>query len=202
MHRTLRHAFNLPMRLRTLPLSLLVLVPMAHGRSNQAGRRIVAAARRQIGVTVRYVPDYQRISYPNGDVPSEQGVCTDVVVRALRSACGSDLQQLVHEDMKAHFAKYPTNWGRKTPDPNIDHRRVPNLRVFFKRRGWSLPPKSPFLPGDLVTCTLPSNRDHIMIVSDRIGKSRWPLVIHNIGQGAKEEDCLGLFAITGHYRVR
>lgn len=165
---------------------------------------IVAAARHQIGKTTIYDGAYVGLSYPGGDVPIERGVCTDVVVRALRDAHGMDLQQLVHEDMKVNFAKYPTNWGLSRPDKNIDHRRVPNLQTYFKRRGHELPTgsePSDFLPGDLVTCTVGGNRPHIMIVSNKTSAAGLPLVIHNIGRGAVEEDRLFDFPITGHYRM-
>ena len=118
-------------------LAAAFAAPVGYAATNNVD--LVSAARKQIGVTVRYVPDYQRIAYPNGDVPREQGVCVDVVIRALRDARKVDLQQLVHEDMKANFAKYPQNWGLKKTDTNIDHRRVPNLQCFFKRKGWSSP---------------------------------------------------------------
>ena len=100
----------------------------------ETGAKIVEAARKQIGVTVSYDPAYTAMKYPGGDVPEERGVCTDVVIRALREALAEDLQKLVHEDMKANFAKYPKNWGLKGTDKNIDHRRVPNLMAFFKRK--------------------------------------------------------------------
>ena len=118
---------------------------------------IVAAARKQIGVTVGYDPAYRRLAYPNGDVPRSSGVCTDVIIRALRDARKVDLQKLVHEDMKANFAKYPQQWGLKRTDPNIDHRRVPNLQCYFKRKGWSLKATkkaSDYEPGDFVTVTV------------------------------------------------
>ena len=166
---------------------------------------LVSAARKQIGVTLRYVPDYQRIAYPNGDVPREQGVCVDVVIRALRDARKVDLQKLVHEDMKANFAKYPQNWGLKKTDTNIDHRRVPNLQCYFKRKGYVLKTTTKandYSPGDFVTCTVAGRLPHIMLVSDRRSKDGTPLVIHNIGQGAQEEDSLFAYPITGHYRMK
>ncbi len=113
----------------------------------------VAAARKQIGVTLVYDPAYVRLPYPGGDVPQERGVCTDVVIRALRPQ-GLDLQKAVHEDMRAHFGLYPKKWGLRAPDRNIDHRRVPNLQTWFARQGWSLRPTreaSSYRPGDLVT---------------------------------------------------
>lgn len=166
---------------------------------------IVAAARWQVGKTLRYDGSYQKLSYPNGDVPMETGVCTDVIVRALRKARGLDLQKLVHEDMKKSFASYPKKWGLSRPDRNIDHRRVPNLQTFFKRRGWRLPLKADFAnfkPGDLVTCIVPPHLPHIMIISDKRSPDGRPFVIHNIGAGAQEEDVLAEFKLTGHYRIK
>ncbi|WP_210250049.1 DUF1287 domain-containing protein [Labrys sp. KNU-23] len=166
---------------------------------------LVDAARSQIGVTTLYDPAYRRIAYPGGDVAPERGVCTDVVVRAYRKAFALDLQRLVHEDMKAGFAAYPRNWGMRAPDPNIDHRRVPNLAAFFKRKGAALPvtaDPADYLPGDLVTQTLPGNLPHILIVSSQV-VAQMPgrrLAIHNIGQGAREEDTLFAFPQTGHFR--
>jgi uncharacterized protein len=145
------------------------------------------------------------IEYPGGDVPRERGVCTDVVIRALRDALEKDLQLLVHEDMKANFGKYPKIWGLRKTDRNIDHRRVPNLMVFFGRNHIKLPvtdtgDPSKFKPGDLITCTVPPHLPHIMIVSDRKNADGLPLVIHNIGGGAREENRLKDFPLTGHFR--
>ena len=165
---------------------------------------IVRAARSQIGKTTSYDPSYVGLSYPGGDVPLEKGVCTDVVIRALRGAVNLDLQKLVHEDMKIEFAAYPDIWGLTKPDPNIDHRRVPNLKTYFNRRGFSLPVTrlaDDYLGGDLVTCIVGRNLAHIMIVSDKKASDGVPFVIHNIGSGTKEEDRLFEFPITGHYRV-
>ena len=166
---------------------------------------IVSAARDQVGKTLSYDPAYTRLSYPGGDVAMEKGVCTDVVIRSLRVSLKMDLQKLVHEDMEAAFAQYPRQWGLRSPDPNIDHRRVPNLRRFFERRGYSLPvthKKEDYLPGDLVTCTVAGTLPHIMVVSDRKDTDGVPLVIHNIGGGAQEEPRLFEFPLTGHYRIK
>jgi uncharacterized protein YijF (DUF1287 family) len=165
---------------------------------------LAAAARTQIGETVHYDGAYVRLDYPGGDVPRERGVCTDVVIRALRDAADIDLQQLVHEDMKAAFASYPVIWGLSRPDRNIDHRRVPNLRRYFERSGYAVPitaKAADYQPGDLVTCTVPPHLPHIMIVSDSKARTGTPLVIHNIGAGAKEENRLFVFPLTGHYRL-
>lgn len=186
-----------------MKILLFLLALLAPAVADEPGAKIVAAARSQIGVTLSYDPAYVSLSYPGGDLPREKGVCTDVVIRALRDALSQDLQKLVHEDMRAHFAKYPKNWGLSRPDRNIDHRRVPNLRTFFKRRGFGRPSgKQPgdFLPGDLVTCTVPPHLPHIMIVSDRKNAEGVPLAIHNIGRGTREEDVLFAWPITGHYR--
>lgn len=164
---------------------------------------IVIAARGQVGRTVIYDPSYVRLAYPGGDVPIGRGVCTDVVIRALRDALDIDLQKLLYEDMRAAFSEYPSRWGLRKPDRNIDHRRVPNLRRYFERKNYSLGVnrnKQDYLPGDLVTCDV-SGRDHIMIVSDRKTGCGVPLVIHNIGSGAREADRLFDFRITGHYRI-
>lgn len=165
---------------------------------------LVAAARKQIGVTVRYDPAYVVLAYPNGDVPQERGVCTDVAIRAFR-AQGIDLQREVHEDMRANFARYPQLWSLRGPDANIDHRRVPNLQTWFARQGWSLAPTreaADYRAGDLVTWMLPGNLPHIGIVSDRKSFFGTPLIVHNIGRGAHEEDVLFDYKITGHYRPK
>jgi len=166
-------------------------------------RNLVAAAERQIGETVLYDSAYVRLDYPGGDVPRDRGVCTDVVVRAYREGLGIDLQVLVHEDMKRNFSAYPQNWGMAGPDANIDHRRVPNLRNFFRRKGAELGSwagAEDFLPGDLVSQLLPGNLAHIAIVSDLMSEDGAPLVVHNIGAGARRENTLFSFEITGRYR--
>jgi uncharacterized protein YijF (DUF1287 family) len=138
-----------------------------------------------------------------GDVPDNVGVCTDVVIRSYRGV-GIDLQQRVHEDMKANFSRYPQNWGLSRPDSNIDHRRVPNLQTFFKRKGRVLPVSSEaddYQAGDIVTWWLPGNLPHIGIVSDSyVPGTQRPLIIHNIGRGPKEEDILFVYEISGHFR--
>ena len=165
---------------------------------------LVAAARKQVGKTTVYDSRYVVLEYPGGDIPRERGVCTDVVIRALRDGLEMDLQKLVHEDMKAAFRSYPRKWGLRKPDPNIDHRRVANLRKYFERQGHSVPATQEgrgYRAGDIVTCKLPGNRTHIMIVSDGKSPDGTPLVIHNIGRGTREEDCLLRFPVTGHYRI-
>ncbi|MHA6493379.1 DUF1287 domain-containing protein [Pseudomonas borbori] len=164
---------------------------------------LVTAAREQVGVTLSYDPTYRRLSYPNGDVPLNTGVCTDVVIRALRKQ-ELDLQQAVHQDMRANFHLYPKSWGLSRPDANIDHRRVPNLMTWFKRQGWALPVSdnaADYHAGDIVTWDLGRGLTHIGIVSDRRVGSGVRLVLHNIGRGTQEEDILFSFRITGHYRI-
>lgn len=164
--------------------------------------KLVESARKQIGVTLGYDPNYRKLSYPGGDVPIDTGVCTDVVIRALRNH-GIDLQSMVHEDMKSNFSVYPKNWKLPKPDSNIDHRRVPNLQVFFSRRRIDIPVtknSSDYLPGDFVTWDLRPGLPHIGVVSERKSWRSVPLVIHNIGQGTQEEDILFTYKITGHYR--
>lgn len=166
---------------------------------------LIEAARQQTRDRVVYDGSYVRIDYPMGDVPADRGVCTDVIIRAWR-AVGIDLQQLVHEDMRANFAAYPRNWGLTRPDTNIDHRRVPNLQAYFTRAGARIEgaaAAADYRPGDMVTWRLPGNLPHIGFVSDRRDQtSGRPLIIHNIGAGPVEDDILFNFPITGHYRFR
>ena len=171
--------------------------------SQPALPKMIEGAKRQVGVTRSYDPHYRRIGYPNGDVPRETGVCTDVVIRAYRHA-GVDLQVLVHEDMKSAFSAYPKNWGLRRPDTNIDHRRVPNLATFFRRKGTALTVTrkgADYRPGDIVTWRLSSGVPHIGIISDvPVRGTDRHLVVHNIGSGAQIEDVLFDYALTGHYR--
>jgi uncharacterized protein YijF (DUF1287 family) len=165
-------------------------------------KKLSAAAIELTKQKVSYDPSYFSIKYPNGDVPADKGVCTDVVIRTYRKF-DIDLQKLVHEDMKANFKKYPNRWGLTKTDRNIDHRRVPNLMTFFTRHGKSLPlSKNPkdYKPGDIVTWDLSSGVPHIGIVIDKKSEdeSRF-LIVHNIGSGQEISDCLFQFKITGHY---
>ena len=172
---------------------------------NPQAQHLITEARKQIGVTLIYDSHYQRLDYPEGDIPRERGVCTDVIIRALRDSGWGDLQQKVHEDMRTHFSTYPRNWGLSRPDRNIDHRRVPNLQTYLQRTQISLPVTrnaADYLPGDLVSSLLPGNLPHIMMVSDRHSIGGIPLVIHNIGRGTREENALFTHPLTGHYRLR
>ena len=197
------HDFQFLLKYAFLTLIILLAVSINAAESSRI-KDFVEAARSQIGKTLFYDSSYRTLSYPNGDFSIVRGVCTDVIIRALRDAYNYDLQQFVHEDMKHNFSKYPKIWGLKRPDRNIDHRRVPNLKTFFQRKGWSLPVSkqvSKFKAGDIVTCIVPPHLPHIMIVSDRVNQNNIPLVIHNIGSGAQEEDLLFEFQLTGHYRI-
>lgn len=171
--------------------------PAAAGKA----AKLIAAARAQIGVTVRYDPAYTPLAFPGGDVPRERGVCTDVVIRAYRDALGLDLQALVNADMRREFSAYPRIWGLRAPDRSIDHRRVPNLRTWLTRQGAALPvpAASGWRPGDIFTALVDGRSPHIGLVSDRRGPNGW-LIVHNIGAGTREEDGLGAWPITGRYR--
>jgi uncharacterized protein YijF (DUF1287 family) len=167
-------------------------------------QKVVARARQEVERGVTYDAGYRNLSYPNGDVPSNKGACTDVVIRAFRAA-GYDLQRLIHEDMRRSFSAYPPLYGLRRPDQSIDHRRVPNQVTFFRRHGKALPLSTTgdgaksWQPGDIVYWKLDSGLDHCGIVSDRRGPSGLPLVIHNLSVAA-EEDCLTAWRITGHFR--
>jgi uncharacterized protein YijF (DUF1287 family) len=169
----------------------------------QKRTEIVKAALAQVGVTLFYDPAYTKISYPSGDVPMDRGVCTDVVIRALRRV-GVDLQVLVHEDKKRFPAVYPRDWGNGPPDASIDHRRVPNLMTFFHRQKRDVVlthDGADYFPGDIVVWRLPSGLLHVGLVTDQIvpGTNR-PMMVHNIGNGAQCEDTLFAFTLVGHYR--
>jgi uncharacterized protein YijF (DUF1287 family) len=164
---------------------------------------VIDAAIDQVGKTTGYDASYQSIEYPNGDVPIETGVCSDVIVRAFRKA-NIDLQKDVHEDMKSNFSAYPTKWGLSGPDANIDHRRVPNLQTYFERKGKSVTVgenSETYLPGDIVSWDLGGGTTHIgMVVNVWYKPTRHYLIVHNIGAGTRMEDALFAWKITGHYR--
>lgn len=166
-------------------------------------RQLVESAIVQSTVTTGYDPAYVGLAYPNGDVPMETGVCSDVVVRAFRKA-GIDLQKEIHEDMGRAWSVYPNKWGARSTDSNIDHRRVLNLTTYFDRQGKSLPittNANDFLPGDVVSWDLGNNVDHIGIVVNRWSDPTGGyMVVHNIGAGARVQDVLFAWKITGHFR--
>jgi len=184
---------------------LLLFAANAFGQSERALRLSDSA----IALTkqkVVYDPSYFSIPYPNGDVPAGKGVCTDVIIRAYRKALAIDLQREVYLDMKPNFKLYPKNWGRKTTDRNIDHRRVYNLMVFFKRKGLVKPitkSHSDYQPGDLVCWNLGGNISHIgMVVNKKSTDGKRYLIVHNVGGGQVVEDCLFTWKIIGHYQYK
>lgn len=190
------------MHLRLLFLVLLFFPHLAFSQDSFA-LKLSDAAVELTKQRVEYDPTYFSIPYPNGDVPSNKGVCTDVIVRAYRKV-GTDLQKEVHEDMKKNFSVYPKKWGLKTTDKNIDHRRVPNLMTFFERHGKVLKKSvSPtdYQPGDIVTWDLGGGITHIGIVINKKSedKTRY-LIVHNIGRGQEIADCLFTYKVTGHYK--
>jgi uncharacterized protein len=166
---------------------------------------LVQAAVAQTHEPTTYNGRYFKIAYPQGDIPKQYGVCTDVIIRAYRTL-GIDLQQLVHEDMGRNFSLYPAkkNWGQTKTDTNIDHRRVPNLQTFFTRQGKKLSVSNKpqdYQAGDLVTWMLPGNLPHIGIVTNTLSADgQRPLIVHNIGAGPQLEDMLFNYRISGHYR--
>ncbi len=172
---------------------------------NKKEQQLVEAAKALTLQKVVYDPSYYRIAYPNGDVPEGKGVCTDVVIRAYRKL-GIDLQKNVHEDMKQHFDRYPKNWGRKTTDRNIDHRRVYNLMTYFSRHGLKKPLSTnlaDYQPGDLVCWDLGKGMAHIGIVIDqKSADGKRFLVVHNIANGQEIADCLFSWKVIGHYRYQ
>ena len=186
----------------------LIHKPLPAGVSQDV-KKFIDAAVAQVGVTTGYDPSYIRLDYPGGDVPKETGVCSDVIVRSFR-AVGVDLQKEIHEDMTRAWAEYPKKWGLNRPDRNIDHRRVPNLMTYFQRKGKSLAinnnpaisnNSAAYQPGDIVTWDLGEGVDHIGIVTDTLSAPAGPpLIAHNVGAGAKVEDVLFRWKITGHFR--
>ena len=187
----------------TLIFGNILLFGLRQGEPEGFSRNLSDAAMTRTEFNVRYDGSYMKIGYPGGDVSSGTGVCTDVLIRSYR-IIGIDLQEDVHTDLKENFTKYPDIWGLKKPDTNIDHRRVPNLRVFFSRRGVELPltmNSDDYLPGDIVSWQLLSGLPHIGIVVDRRSEDgKRYLVVHNISAGPELEDVLFSYKITGHYR--
>lgn len=183
-------------------MSLAVLsAPLrAQTASPPLAAALARAAEQQVGVTTYYDPSYVRLSYPNGDVPLERGVCTDVIIRAFRGI-GVDLQVEVHRDMRGHFAAYPQRWRVRGPDASIDHRRVPNLMTYFRRKGRAIALDGAYEPGDVVAWLLPSGYHHIgMVAAEHVPDTDRRYIIHNIGWGTQKEDVLYAYRIIGHYR--
>lgn len=173
-------------------------------RTNATPReRLIAAAIEQTTYTHTYDASYQKLDYPLGDVPQERGACTDVLIRAFRKT-GVDLQKEVHEDMAANFAAYPKTWGATKTDRNIDHRRVPNLMVYFERKDKAVPVTTKagdYLPGDVVTWRFENGLTHTGLVTDeKSAVTGNHMIVHNIGAGAQLQDVLFAWQIIGHYR--
>src|SRR5574343_868765 len=171
---------------------------------NTFENRLSEAALSIIDDEVVYTPNYVAIKYPNGDVPAKTGVCTDVVIRTYRKL-GIDLQKEVHEDLKANFSKYPNlkKWGLKKPDTNIDHRRVPNLEVFFTRKGQKLSVTqnpSDYKTGEIVTWMINGKLPHIGIITHKKSSYGHPMIVHNVGNGQVLEDCLFRYEVVGHFK--
>ena len=166
-------------------------------------KQFIEGAVEQSKVTTGYDPSYVKLDYPNGDVPGDTGVCSDVVVRAFRKV-GIDLQKDLHEDMGRAWSEYPKRWGARTTDSNIDHRRVLNLATYFTRQGKTVPVsdnRADYLPGDVVAWQLSDGVEHIGILTNLASESdKHYLVVHNIGSGARIEDMLLAWKIIGHYR--
>ena len=193
---------------RAIIILVVVLTPSAsfafrEGEPTNFSQCLSKTAIERTAHKVIYDGAYRGIEYPNGDVPEHVGVCTDLVIRTYRKL-GIDLQTDVHEEMKSHFDVFPKKWGLSQPDPNIDHRRVPNLQTLFRRKGIVLPitdnPKD-YVAGDLVTWVVAGTLPHIGIVVNRLSSDgKRPLIVHNIGGGPQLEDMLFEYPITGHYR--
>jgi uncharacterized protein YijF (DUF1287 family) len=172
---------------------------------NSFAEKLSNAAIQIIDKDVVYTPDYVKLKYPNGDVPAKTGVCTDVIIRAYRKL-NIDLQKEVHEDMAANFTKYPNlkKWGMKTTDKNIDHRRVPNLEVFFGRKGKTLSitqNANDYKTGEIVTWMINDKLPHIGIITHLKSKDgKRNLIVHNVGNGQVLEDCLFSYTIVGHFQ--
>ena len=186
-------------------LFLVSVCALGFSRNPDFPQKLSAAAIALTKDKVAYDPAYFSIKYPNGDVPKNKGVCTDVVIRTYRKL-GIDLQKEVHEDMAKNFSKYPKMWGLKKTDSNIDHRRVPNLQVYFSRFGKVLTVSekaSDYKTGDLVTWIIGGKLPHIGIVTNRKSvDGKRNLIVHNVGNGQVLEDCLFCYKITGHYQFQ
>ncbi|WP_445452772.1 DUF1287 domain-containing protein [Flavobacterium sp. 25HG05S-40] len=194
-------------------LTLLVLFTFSFTTKNASvstkpdsfANKLSNAAIAIIDSEVKYTPDYISIKYPMGDVPAKTGVCTDVVIRAYRKL-GIDLQKEVHEDLKANFSQYPNlkKWGLKKPDTNIDHRRVPNLEVFFTRKGEKLSvtdKATDYKPGEIVTWMINGKLPHIGIITHKKSPDgKRLMIVHNVGNGQVIEDCLLEWDIVGHFK--
>lgn len=184
---------------------ILILLFLNRTYAQDFFRQLADSAESLTRQTVQYDPSYFIIRYPNGDIPAGKGVCTDVIIRAYRKF-GIDLQKEVHEDIKANFLLYPQKWGLTEPDKNIDHRRVPNLMVFFSRFGEEKPVSNnatDYKPGDIVAWDLGGGVTHIgIVIAKKSADDKRHLIVHNIGNGQEVSDCLFEFQIIGHYSYK
>jgi uncharacterized protein len=201
----LPHSVSIYTVIRAIYIFVFVIIGTAVYSQDDFYLRLAKAAAELTKDKVTYDAGYYNIKYPNGDIPKGKGVCTDVIIRAYR-AVGIDLQKEVHEDMKANFSKYPAKYGLSHTDPNIDHRRVPNLMVFFARKGIVKPitlNSADYLPGDIVCWDLGNGITHIgLVVNSKLRGGTRHLIVHNIGGGQVYADCLFEFKIIGHYRYK
>lgn len=151
-------------------------------------------------------PYYKSAYYKGGYPPPDEGVCTDVIWRAIKEA-GYDLKTMIDRDIESNVKAYPRVGGK--PDPNIDFRRAPNLVSFFSRHSMELPIE--ITPGDVKSLEAWQGGDivvfdkpypHIGIVSDKRRDDGVPLLIHNGGPYATESDYLTswLSPISHHFR--
>lgn len=187
---------------RRTAISALAFLPLLRPELEQDIRQthaLVSAARTQIGITTLYDPAYVRLAYPGGDVPTERGVCIDVIIRAYRDAFDFDFQKEIHQDMAAHFGAYPDIWGLTRTDRNIDHRRVPNLETWLSRRGYEQPAEN-WQPGDMMTCRVGGSLPHIGILSGQRGRNNNLLAIHNIGLGTLEDSRIWAYGQKRRFR--
>ena len=192
--------------LRVIGLIFFVIAfPKFASSQNDFYQRLSNAACELTEQKVVYDPKYYIISYPDGDIPCDKGVCTDVIIRAYRKV-GIDLQKEVHEDMSSNFGQYPKTWGLSFTDKNIDHRRVPNLMKFFSRKGQTLPitlNAKDYSAGDIVCWDLGNQRVHIgIVVKQKSSDGERNIIVHNIGSGQVYADCLFDYKIIGHYRYK
>ncbi len=171
---------------------------------NPTIKTLVESTINQTKSAVTYDPAYYDIDYPNGDVPANVGVCSDVIIRAFRDI-DIDLQKEIHEDMSSNFKVYPNLWGLTAPDKNIDHRRVPNLQTYFQRKNYDLPvtdDANDYIPGDVVVWRFANGRVHTGLVVNAFDlTSQRYLIVHNAGRGPQLEDVLFTWEIIGHYRI-
>jgi len=195
---------NMPRKLATRLTLITIGITQNSFATSGFYQTLSEAAIKRTAFSITYDGSYRKIAYPNGGVPADIGVCTDVVIRSYRSL-GIDLQKQVHEDMRDNFGAYPARRlrGQKTPDANIDHRCVPNLQTYLARHGKRLASGTKperYQPGDIVTWTLPGNLPHIGIATERRNAKEIPLVVHNIGRGPVLEDVMFNYPISGHFR--